>query len=120
MIYDPFRAARAYDAEQDLSDLSNINRHDGDIQDFDTIWDKALLTECETPKEISWRVCTDSRYETLFSFRLYELSANKKLIETVICRVTVPVSQDRHALFTRGSGVVVCGLVFDVVLLGCS
>ena len=34
--------------------------------------------------------------------------------------MTVPLSQDRHALFTRGSGVVVCGLVFDVVLLGCS
>ena len=34
MIYDPFRAARAYDAEQDLSYLSNTNRRDGDGTKF--------------------------------------------------------------------------------------
>ena len=47
LIYDHFRATRAYDAAPGLSDLLNNCSQGDDIQDFDTRWDQALLTASE-------------------------------------------------------------------------
>ena len=51
MIYEHFRATRAYGAVQGLSDLFNIFSQDGDVQDFDTRWDQALSAASTTPTE---------------------------------------------------------------------
>ena len=51
MIWDHFRATRAYDAAQDLSDLFNVFLDGDDIQDFDTRWDQPLLSSSGIPKE---------------------------------------------------------------------
>ena len=51
MIHDHFQATGACDAAQGLSDLFNICLHDDDVQDFDTRWDRVLLTTSEIPEE---------------------------------------------------------------------
>ena len=58
IIYDHFGATGAHDAALDLSDLFNVSLQGGDMQDFDTMWDQALLSASEVPKDVSWRVCT--------------------------------------------------------------
>ena len=42
MISEHFRATRACEAVQGLSDLFNIRLQNDDVQDFDTRWDQAL------------------------------------------------------------------------------
>ena len=42
MIYELFRATRAHEAVQGLSDLFNIRLQNDDVQDSDTRWDQAL------------------------------------------------------------------------------
>ena len=51
MIYEHFRATGAHEAALDLSDLFNVSLQGDDIQDFDTRWDQAPLSESEVPKE---------------------------------------------------------------------
>ena len=52
MIYEHFRANRAYEAVQGQSDLFNICLHNDDVQDFDTRRDQALLAASEIPTEM--------------------------------------------------------------------
>ena len=52
MIYDFFRATRAYHAAQSLSVLSGTLLHNDDVQDFDTRWEQALLAASEIPSEV--------------------------------------------------------------------
>ena len=52
MIYEHFLATGAYEVVQGLSDLVNIRLKDDDVQDFDTIWDQALLAASEIPPEM--------------------------------------------------------------------
>ena len=74
-----FRATRAYDAVQGLSDLFNIHVQNDDVQEFDVRWDQALLPASETPAEM----VLEGLYKSeLFSFRLYWLGTTKKLYET--------------------------------------
>ena len=49
MIYEHFRATRAYEAVQGLSDLFTIRLHNDDVQDFALRWDQAPLSASETP-----------------------------------------------------------------------
>ena len=39
-------------AVQSLSDLFNIRLHNDDVQDFDTRWDRVLLSASEIPTEM--------------------------------------------------------------------
>ena len=52
MIYAHFRATRAHEAVQHLSDLFNMLLHNDDVQDFDVRWDEAPLSVCEIPTEL--------------------------------------------------------------------
>ena len=52
MTHENFRATRAYEAAQGLSDLFNIRLQNDDVQDFDVRWDQALLSASETPTEM--------------------------------------------------------------------
>ena len=51
MIYEYFRATRAYAVVQGLSDPFKIRRQDDDVQDFDTRWDQSLREGSETHTE---------------------------------------------------------------------
>ena len=44
MIYDYFRVTGAHDTVLDYADLSSVTLHDDNIQEFDTRWDKVLLS----------------------------------------------------------------------------
>ena len=66
MIHEHCRATSAHDAAFDLSDLLNASLQGGDIQDFDTRWDQALLSASEVPKEYV--------LECLYEMRLRELA----------------------------------------------
>ena len=52
MIYKHFRATRAHEAVQGLSDLFNARLQKDDVQDFDVRWDQALLAPSEIPTEM--------------------------------------------------------------------
>ena len=52
MIYEYFRATRADEVVQGLSDLFNIRLQNDDVQEFDTRWDQALLAASELPTEM--------------------------------------------------------------------
>ena len=59
MIYDRFRATGARDAALDQSDLDNVSLPGDDFQDFDTRWDKVLLSASEKNKrKCPKEVCT--------------------------------------------------------------
>ena len=49
MIYEYFRAARACEAAQGLSDLFKKRLQNDDVQEFDTRWDLALAAASEIP-----------------------------------------------------------------------
>ena len=51
MIYEHFRATRAYEAVQRLSNLSSISLQNDDVKDFAVRWDRALLTVSEMPSD---------------------------------------------------------------------
>ena len=51
MIYEHFRATRAYEPVQGPSDLFKIRLEDDDVQDLDTRWNHALLAASEIPTE---------------------------------------------------------------------
>ena len=44
MIFEHFRATRAHEAVQGLSDLFNFRLQNDDVQDFDVRWDQARLS----------------------------------------------------------------------------
>ena len=44
MTHEHFRATRAYEAVQGLSDLFNVLLQNDDVQDFDVRWDRAMLS----------------------------------------------------------------------------
>ena len=52
MIYEHFRATRAYEAVQGLSDLFSIRLQNDDVQDFEVRWDQALLSACDMPPDV--------------------------------------------------------------------
>ena len=52
MIYELFRATRAFEAVQSLSDLFNARLQIDDVHDFDTRWDQAPLAASEIPTEM--------------------------------------------------------------------
>ena len=83
MIYEYFRATRADEAVQGLSDLFNIRLQNDDVQEFDTRWDQALLAASEIPTEMVLEGLFKSKLQGgLFSFRLYWLCMNKRMFET--------------------------------------
>ena len=49
MIYEYFRATRAFETVQKLADLVSMTLQSDDVQDFDVRWDHALLTVSEMP-----------------------------------------------------------------------
>ena len=53
MIHELFRATRAHEAEQGLSDLFSIIRlQNDDVQDFDVRWDQALSSASDMPSDV--------------------------------------------------------------------
>ena len=52
MIYEHFRATGASEVVQGLSHLFNIRLQTDDVQDFDVLWDQALLSASETPSDV--------------------------------------------------------------------
>ena len=52
VIYEHFRATRAYEAVEGLSDLFNMRLQDDDVQDFHVRWDQAPLSPSEIPTEM--------------------------------------------------------------------
>ena len=52
IIYWYFRATRAYEAVQGLSDLFTFSLQNDDAQDFDVRWDQALLSASEMPSDV--------------------------------------------------------------------
>ena len=52
MIYEYFRATRASDAVQRLSDLFTMSLQNDDVQDFDVRWDQGLLSVSEMPTNV--------------------------------------------------------------------
>ena len=52
MIHEHFRATRAYEAVQGLSDLFTISFQSDNVQDFDVRWDQALLSVGEIPSDM--------------------------------------------------------------------
>ena len=52
MIYEHFRATRAYDAVQGLWTLFAIGLQNDDFQDFDVRWDHALISVSEMPSDM--------------------------------------------------------------------
>ena len=52
MINEHFRATRAYEAVQRLSDLFNIRLQNDDVQDFGVRWDQALLSASDMPSDV--------------------------------------------------------------------
>ena len=52
MIYKHSRATGVYEAVQVLLDLFNSRLQNDDVQDFDTIWDQALLAPNEIHTEM--------------------------------------------------------------------
>ena len=51
MIYEHFRATRAYDAPQCLSNLFTLRLQNDDVQDFDVRLDYALSSVSEMPSD---------------------------------------------------------------------
>ena len=52
MVYEHFRATRAYEAVQELSDLFSLRLQNDDVQDFDTRWEQAPLAASEIQTEM--------------------------------------------------------------------
>ena len=52
MICAYFRATRAFEAVQGLSDLFAVSLQNDDVQDFDARWDHALLAVSEMPSDV--------------------------------------------------------------------
>ena len=52
IIYEHFRATRAYEAVQGLSDLLNIRLQNDGVEDFDVRWDQAVLSASEIPTDV--------------------------------------------------------------------
>ena len=74
MTYEHFRATGAHDAALHLSDLFDVSSQGDDTHDFDTGWDRALLSASEPPKE--------NVLECLYSYQC----TTKKLIEMKQCQ----------------------------------
>ena len=53
MIYEHFRATRAYEAVQGLSDLFSTRLQNDDVQDFDVRWGQALLSANDMPSDVN-------------------------------------------------------------------
>ena len=51
MIYDYFRVPGAHDAVLDYADLFSVTLRDGNVQEFDTIWDEVLLRMSKIPSD---------------------------------------------------------------------
>ena len=51
MIYEYFRATRAYEKVQGLADMFTMTLQNDDVQDFDVRWDHAPLTVSEMPSD---------------------------------------------------------------------
>ena len=52
MVCEHFRATGAYEAVQGLSDFFTIGLQNDDVQDFDVLWDQALLSASEMPSDV--------------------------------------------------------------------
>ena len=52
MVCEHFRATGAYEAVQGLSDFFTIGLQNDDVQDFDVLWDEALLSASEMPSDV--------------------------------------------------------------------
>ena len=85
MTYEHFRATVAYESAQGLSDT--IRLKNDDVQDFDVIWDQALLSTNEPLTDSVGRIVSVKNYRVLFSCRLCWLCMIKKLYETMDRRV---------------------------------
>ena len=81
MIYEHFRATRAYEAVQGLSDLFKKRLQNDSIQVFDAQWDQALLSASETPTDMVLEGLYKSKL--LFRYRLYWPCMTKRLPETM-------------------------------------
>ena len=82
MIYEHFRATRACEAVQGLSDLFNFRFHSDDIQDFDTRWDHALLPVSEIPTEMVLKDLYKSKLQGSVQLQTVMEFMNKRLFET--------------------------------------
>ena len=64
MIYDYFRVTGAHDTVLDYADLFSVALHDDNIQEFDTRWDKFLLSMS--------KISSDDILESLYKSRIRE------------------------------------------------
>ena len=69
MIYDCFQVTGGHDTVLDYADLFSVTLHDDNIQEFDTRWDKVLLSMSKIPY--------DEILESLYKLRIRE-SVNSK------------------------------------------
>ena len=65
MIFEHFRATRACDAAQDLSDLFNVRLQNDDVQDFEKIGTKLYYQQVIHLQKWSWKVCTSQNNKIL-------------------------------------------------------
>ena len=73
MIYDYFRVTGAHDTVFDCADLFSVTLHDDNVQEFDTSWDKVLLSMSKIP--------SDDVLETLYKLRVSESAQLKTVLE---------------------------------------
>ena len=66
MIYEYFRATRAYEAAQGFSTLFAIGLQNDDVQDFDVRWDHAPPTLSEMPSDMNLEGLYRSKVEDSF------------------------------------------------------
>ena len=73
MINDYFRMSGAHDTGLDFADFFSVTLHDDNIQEFDTRWDKTLLTKTKIP--------SIDILESLHKLRISESDQRKPVLE---------------------------------------
>ena len=82
MIFDFFRVTGAHDAVLDYADLFSVTLRDDDVQEFDTRWDKLLLSMTKIPLEdvlesqYKLRIRESAQLKTFLE--LYEMEIHQK------------------------------------------
>ena len=73
MIYNYFRVSGAHDTVLDYADLFSVNLRNDDVQEFDTRWEKKLLSMSKIPP--------DDILESLYKLRIRESDQLKTVLE---------------------------------------
>ena len=78
MIYEYFRATRACEAVQGLSDLFTFSLQNDDVQDFDVRWDHDQLSVSEMPSDmILGRIVNSAQLQSVLALYYQKTARNK-------------------------------------------